>query len=444
MFLNILLISSTFFRNNLFTLCHLIYTDTFYMKRKWIRWVSWILLTPIILFVILMVLLYVPPVQNLLRREVTAYASKATGMQIQVERIDLRFPLNLLVRGVEVIQQPDTLLSLESLNVRVQAWPLIKGKVEVDEVTLSRVAVNSANLMEGMKIKGVLGRFFLQSHGVDLSNEIAIIFPILNLNHINVRNEDGVAYLQTMSPVDCIFLDPARRNEHGGKTVSIADCEPNVAELEDLLLSKASRIMIKLSPMLDLSLALKELKHTQEVHILSVNNECKELLILLGQTSPAEITIHCVNLFTKGTQEEQHFVFTREQEQRSQCTYTDSLGDYLYEPNASLLKAGAFRSIAAAYPVRKLHPNSHLYTSDTFIENFPGRIFRIVNQCSFNKKEVKENLADLKKANVTVRNFPATVAELRKRLHLTEGGDTYLFASTLNNGQKVIIRCEKV
>ena len=269
-------------------------------------------------------------------------------------------------------------------------------------------------------------------------------FPILNLNHINVRNENGVAYLQTMSPVDCIFLDPARRNEHGGKTVAISDCEPNVAELEALLLSKANRVMIKLSPMLDLSLALKELKHTQEIHILSVNNECKELLILLRQTSPAEIAIHCVNLLTKGTQEEQHLVFTREQEQRSQCTYTDSLGNYLYEPNASLLKAGAFRSIAAAYPVRKLHPNSHLYTSDSFIENFPGRIFHIVNQCSFNKKEVKENLADLKKANVTVRNFPATVAELRKRLHLTEGGDTYLFASTLNNGQKVIIRCEKV
>ena len=122
-----------------------------------------------------MVLLYVPPVQKLIRREVTAYASKATGMQIQVERIDLRFPLNLLVRGVEVIQQPDTLLSLESLNVRVQAWPLLKGKVEVDEVTLSRVAFNSANLIDGMEIKGVLGRFFLQSHGVDLSNETAVI-----------------------------------------------------------------------------------------------------------------------------------------------------------------------------------------------------------------------------------------------------------------------------
>ncbi|MDE6820821.1 translocation/assembly module TamB domain-containing protein [Bacteroides acidifaciens] len=161
------------------------------MKRKWIRWVSWILLTPILLFVILMVLLYVPPVQNLIRREVTVYASKATGMQIQVERIDLRFPLNLLVRGVEVIQQPDTLLSLESLNVRVQAWPLLKGKVEVDEVTLSRVAFNSANLIDGMEIKGVLGRFFLQSHGVDLSNETAVINATeLSDTHVQMLTND--------------------------------------------------------------------------------------------------------------------------------------------------------------------------------------------------------------------------------------------------------------
>lgn len=268
-------------------------------------------------------------------------------------------------------------------------------------------------------------------------------FPILNLNHITVKNEDGVAYLKEMSPVDCLFLDPARRNEHGGKTVAISDCEPDVAKLEGLLLSKANRVMVKLSPMLDLSLALKALEHTQEVHILSVNNECKELLLLLGQEPPKEVPIHCANLFTKGTQEEQHFIFTREQEQRNECIYTDILGNYLYEPNASLLKAGAFRSITAAYPVKKLHPNSHLYTSDVLITDFPGRVFRIVNQCSFNKKEIKESLADLKKANITIRNFPATVAELRKRINLTEGGDTYLFASTLNNGQKVLIRCEK-
>lgn len=145
------------------------------MKRKWIRWVSWIVLTPILLFVILMVLLYVPPVQDFLRQEATAYASKATGMQITVRRIDLRFPLNLLVRGVEVVQAPDTLLSLESLNVSVQALPLFKGKVEVDDITLEQVAVNSAHLMKDMRIKGVLGRFVFQSHGVDLTNEQAII-----------------------------------------------------------------------------------------------------------------------------------------------------------------------------------------------------------------------------------------------------------------------------
>ena len=336
--------------------------------------------------------------------------------------------------------------------------------LSLEQCSSETTARYKARLFQGDSLTDLTGGFgidcsflaagFKSATYVERQEELCEIaahnFPILNLNHINVRNEDGVAYLQTMSPVDCIFLDPARRNEHGGKTVAISDCEPDVAGLEELLLSKAKRIMVKLSPMLDLSLALKELKHTQEVHILSVNNECKELLLLLGQEAPTEqappeeIPIRCANLFTQGAQEEQHFAFTREQEQHSQCTYTDSLGDYLYEPNASLLKAGAFRSVAAAYSVRKLHPNSHLYTSDTFIGNFPGRIFRIVNQCSFNRKEAKESLADLKKANVTVRNFPATVAELRKRLHLTEGGDTYLFASTLNDGRKVIIRCEKV
>ena len=336
--------------------------------------------------------------------------------------------------------------------------------LSLEQCSSETTARYKARLFQGDSLTDLTGGFgidcsflaagFKSATYVERQEELCEIaahnFPIPNLNHINVRNEDGVAYLQTMSPVDCIFLDPARRNEHGGKTVAISDCEPDVAGLEELLLSKAKRIMVKLSPMLDLSLALKELKHTQEVHILSVNNECKELLLLLGQEAPTEqappeeIPIRCANLFTKGAQEEQHFAFTREQEQHSQCTYTDSLGDYLYEPNASLLKAGAFRSVATAYSVRKLHPNSHLYTSDTFIGNFPGRIFRIVNQCSFNRKEAKESLADLKKANVTVRNFPATVAELRKRLHLTEGGDTYLFASTLNDGRKVIIRCEKV
>ncbi len=152
------------------------------MKRKWIKWVSWILLTPILLFVVLMVLLYVPPVQNFLRKQATLYASEATGMQINVGRIDLRFPLNLLVRDVEVIQVPDTLLTLGSLNVHVQALPLFRGNIEVDDITLQQVTVNSADLIEGMKIRGVLGRFFLESHGVDLTDETAVI------NHVELSD----------------------------------------------------------------------------------------------------------------------------------------------------------------------------------------------------------------------------------------------------------------
>ena len=398
--------------------------------------------------------------------------SSETQLFIREHSSDNVRALALQAKKYPDIDMPTAITQIAGRQVAAEKIPSWREMEEIwypkhlslEQCSSETTARYKARLFQGDSLTDLTGGFgidcsflaagFKSATYVERQEELCEIaahnFPILNLNHINVRNEDGVAYLQTMSPVDCIFLDPARRNEHGGKTVAISDCEPDVAGLEELLLSKAKRIMVKLSPMLDLSLALKELKHTQEVHILSVNNECKELLLLLGQEAPTEqappeeIPIRCANLFTKGAQEEQHFAFTREQEQHSQCTYTDSLGDYLYEPNASLLKAGAFRSVAAAYSVRKLHPNSHLYTSDTFIGNFPGRIFRIVNQCSFNRKEAKESLADLKKANVTVRNFPATVAELRKRLHLTEGGDTYLFASTLNDGRKVIIRCEKV
>lgn len=266
-------------------------------------------------------------------------------------------------------------------------------------------------------------------------------FPLLGLQHISIYNEDGVNHLQQMEPVDCIFIDPARRNGHGGKTVAISDCEPDVAELEDLLLQKGQKVMIKLSPMLDLTLALKSMQYTREVHIVSVNNECKELLLILSKDADTEIPICCTNLATR---EQAPFIFTREAEQSAECTFAETTGTYLYEPNASILKAGAFRSIASSFNAKKLHPNSHLYTSEEFIENFPGRAFLITDQCSFNKKELKGMLNGTKKANITVRNFPSTVAEIRKRTQLSEGGDVYLFATTLAGEEKVLIKCKKV
>ena len=267
-------------------------------------------------------------------------------------------------------------------------------------------------------------------------------FPILELDTARIIHADGVEYLQQMPTVDWIYLDPARRDGHGSKTVAVADCEPNVATLEPLLLEKATRVLVKLSPMLDLTQALHTLKHVMEAHVVSVAGECKELLLVLARNEvfqADDVPIRCINLSTI----DDTLSFTRREEQEAPCSHTDTPRTYLYEPNASLLKAGAFRSLSHRYKIEKLHTNSHLYTADTCLPHFPGRMFRIDGWCGFGKREVKELLADVRKANITVRNFPATVADLRKRLKLAEGGDIYLFATTLNDGQKVLLRCSK-
>ena len=266
-------------------------------------------------------------------------------------------------------------------------------------------------------------------------------FPLLGLSHIDVVNGDGVEYLSRTEKVDWIFIDPARRNEHGGKVVAIADCEPNVAEISDLLLSKAENVMIKLSPMLDLSLALHHLSFVKEVHVVSVANECKELLVILSNDAAnSKVSIHCVNLLKSG--EAQVFSFDKEEEMQG-CVYTSKVGRYLYEPNASILKGGAYKCISNRYNLKKLHQNSHLYTSDELVIDFPGRKFECDAVFSLNKKELKMNLGEIKQANITIRNFPSSVSELRKRLKLLDGGDTYLFATTLVDEQKVLVKCHK-
>ncbi|MBQ8500894.1 MAG: SAM-dependent methyltransferase [Bacteroides sp.] len=269
-------------------------------------------------------------------------------------------------------------------------------------------------------------------------------FPLLGLSHIAVEHDDAIRYLQEMEPVDWLFLDPARRDGYGGKTVAIGDCEPDVSALEELLLTKAHHVLVKLSPMLDLSLALQQLHHVAEAHIVSVCGECKELLLLLGADAPAmsdEVPIHCVNL--QGN-EVQQVCFTRSQESALPCSYTTQIGNYLYEPNASLLKGGAYHYLSNRYRVEKLHPNSHLYTADMYLPHFPGRRFKVESSCSFNKKDIKNMLGTIHKANLTVRNFPASVSDLRKRLKLSEGGEVYLFATTLADESKVLIYCSKV
>lgn len=271
-------------------------------------------------------------------------------------------------------------------------------------------------------------------------------FPLLGLSHINVHCADALTYLQAMAPVDCLFLDPARRDSHGGKTVAISDCEPDVSRLEPLLVEKGRTVMIKLSPMLDIAAVLRDLRCVREIHIISVNNECKELVVILRRDSDVsesigkEIIISCEQLVNNSPS--QHFDFTYAEEREAVCPITDKVGAYLYEPGAALLKAGAYRLLAARYGVSKLHLNSHLYTSDEPVA-FPGRAFKVMAVSGFGKKDLKALLSGVEKANLTVRNFPSSVAELRKKLKLKEGGDTYLFATTLASGEKVLIKCRK-
>lgn len=272
-------------------------------------------------------------------------------------------------------------------------------------------------------------------------------FPLLGLPHVRIHCADAVEYLQSMEPVDCLFLDPARRDSHGGKTVAIAECEPDVCRLEPLLVEKGKTVMIKLSPMLDMASALRDLQYVRRIHVVSVNNECKELIILLRkapdeeEAAVGEVIISCEQVVNNSVH--QHFQFTFSEEKSAGCPLAESVGNYLYEPGAALLKAGPYRLLATRYGVEKLHPNSHLYTSSGLVD-FPGRRFRVTAVSGFGKKDLKVLLEGVEKANLTVRNFPSSVAELRKKLKLKEGGDTYLFATTLASGEKVLIRGEKV
>ena len=349
-------------------------------------------------------------------------------------------------------------------EAKVPTWYRTEGllypkHLSMEQCSSEATAIYKAGLVEGETFADLTGGFgidcsflsrkFKKADYVERQTELCELakhnFPLLGLK-INVHNEDGVEYLKRMQPVDCLFLDPARRDGHGGKTVAISDCEPDVSALEELLVEKATKVMVKLSPMLDLSLALKDLKHVCEVHIVSTDNECKELLLILQkETASTEVSIHCINSLgaLNGYRIYQEYTFTQEQERTSDCPLTSEVNAYIYEPNASIMKAGAYRSLTQTYACKKLHASSHLYTSEHFIEDFPGRRFKVEGVSSFGKKELKTFLQGMEKANLTVRNFPSSVAELRKRLKLKEGGDDYLFATTLADESKVIIKCKK-
>lgn len=306
-------------------------------------------------------------------------------------------------------------------------------------------------------------------------------FERLGLENATVKNGDGVEILHSLEkPLQLIFIDPARRDNAGNKVVSLQDCTPDATLLQDEMLEKSDFVIIKLSPMLDWHRAVNELKQVREVHIVSTGNECKELLLVLSSSlgdkaksstevdeahvsetddETSHLKVYCINdnqvmsydetdksVVNIASGKECGIVRLEEKcsNEENDLPQDGSKSLYLYEPNASLMKAGCFGVISSRYGVKMLAKNSHLFVSEDPVADFPGRSFRIKAVSSFNKKELKRQLSGVTKANIATRNFPLSVAELRKRLKLKDGGDTYIFATTLSDESHVLFICEKV
>jgi len=332
---------------------------------------------------------------------------------------------------------------------------LYPAQLSLEQSSSESTAKYKSTLCEGKSLTDLTGGFgvdcyflsqrFEQVSYVEQNTELCEIaghnFKVLGCPNIEIHNTTSEKFLTEMLHSDWIYIDPARRSESGKKTVLLSDCEPDVSALSKLLQQKTSKVMIKLSPMLDITAALRELSDTTEIHVISVDNECKEILLILNSISNENPKIKTINISKNKTF--QIFECNSEKESACKIEYSSSVEKYLYEPNSSVMKSGLFKSVGSSFSLSKLHVNTHLYTSLEHKTDFPGRVFEVVKIWGNTKQELKELVLKIPKANISVRNFPLTVEEIRKKIKIKDGGEIYLFACTLADGKKAIIECRK-
>ena len=332
---------------------------------------------------------------------------------------------------------------------------LYPAQLSLEQSSSESTAKYKSTLCEGKSLTDLTGGFgvdcyflsqrFEQVSYVEQNTELCEIaghnFKVLGCPNIEIHNTTSEKFLTEMLHSDWIYIDPARRSESGKKTVLLSDCEPDVSALSKLLQQKTSKVMIKLSPMLDITAALRELSDTTEIHVISVDNECKEILLILNSISNENPKIKTINISKNKTF--QIFECNSEKESACKIEYSSSVEKYLYEPNSSVMKSGLFKSVGSSFSLSKLHVNTHLYTSLEHKTDFPGLVFEVVKIWGNTKQELKELVLKIPKANISVRNFPLTVEEIRKKIKIKDGGEIYLFACTLADGKKAIIECRK-
>lgn len=333
----------------------------------------------------------------------------------------------------------------------------IASRLGVKSMYVERQAHLCEAAKENFGRLGLKNAIVKNGDGIEVLHSFASKKEAAASDSLGITEDQSQSLLKTNLGLKLIFIDPARRDDAGNKVVSLKDCTPDVTLLQEEMLSKADYIIIKLSPMLDWHRAVSELSHVKEVHIISVNNECKELLLVLSARNMGDVEAssadgaagevkHAGNLRIYCINDVQSFVCEELAMESSSVKIAPSTLEemqYLYEPNASLMKAGCFGVLSERYDAKMLSKNSHLFVSQAPIEAFPGRSFRIIAVSSFNKKELKRHLSGITKANIATRNFPLSVAELRKRLKLKDGGETYIFATALSDESHVLVITEK-
>ncbi|MCL2512163.1 MAG: class I SAM-dependent methyltransferase, partial [Bacteroidales bacterium] len=321
--------------------------------------------------------------------------------------------------------------------------------VSMEQCSSEQTAIYKASLCRGERLIDLTGGFGVDSWMFsktfktvvycEKNEELADIarqnFSALQTQNIDVQYGDGLDFLKHQKQTfDWIYIDPSRRDLHNRKMYTFSDCTPNVVENQNFLFQYSERIMIKSSPMLDIDKAILELKQVEAVHIIAVKNEVREVLYLLKKGHKEPPVVVAVNI---GSEKTDVFSFSKEEQQSVKPVFSMPL-TFLYEPNAAVMKSGAFNLISARFNIFKLHKNSHLYTSNDLIPDFPGRIFTIKELMPY--KPAK----NLSQANISVRNFPVSPDEVRKKLKLRDGGDVFLFCTTLDNEKPIIIWCEKI
>lgn len=324
-------------------------------------------------------------------------------------------------------------------------------KVSIEQTSSEITAKYKSEIIKGDSIIDITGGFgvdcfYFSKHFKEvihceinegLSTIVKHNYQQLNIKNCTTISGDGIGYLKkTKDNFDCIYIDPSRRNDIKGKVFLLKDCLPNVPENIDFLFSKTNQILIKNSPILDITSTINELKFVKEIHIISIQNEVKELLFLLEKGFDKTIKIKTINIRNNNIQ-----IFNFNHKEKVLSEYSEPL-TYLYEPNAAILKSGGFHHLTNQFSVNKLHKHSHLYTSEELI-NFPGRKFKIEHLLSYDKKKIIKFLPE-NKANITTRNFPETVAKIRKETKIKDGGSIFIFFTMNIKNELIVLICSKI